>query len=388
MTSERNSNDQSIDDNKNEASADEASDSVGEDLNESADTFSDEHDSDDEEFNEEDGPLTLDDVEYQFEEQTFLDVQREDLAHLTVAQRLVYLLTARSIAHIAHARRKAGIIHWLFVAPWLGPVMYILMLLLMVVCNAAARPFLGAITDWMLYVIAFFAIIVTVSLRKDEERRLILVSSGYPEDWTLGRLATIARRDTLSDMLAFVGMVAGAQTGLICFSSNNLGIPNADTVDAAGLITADNFCRGVFLDFFDIYDLWLGTPVDHSIWSATVFFAFRCTMGAAIAFGVYSYIASFRLNRLLRKVPKRELKLPELYDWLDKIRGSRWSKEFPDEYIFLLAVREFLYGRYDEVRKLTARYPRLPIHDEVCQTIFTDEEGKSVIEGFRHYTGS
>lgn len=335
---------------------------------------------------------TLEDIEDSFHESTYRAVQREELAHLTLTQRLVYLLTARSLAGIAEERREQGKVGQFFTIPLLAIIIYWMTWACMAIGYYLTHWLLGTGTDWVLYFLGLFIPFIAFSMKKEEEsRRIYMLTDGgesFQERFVLGHLENIGRQDAVSNMAVCIAMIAGAQAALIQYSSNHLGIPNVDGAWTAGLITLDNFSRAAFLDLFDIYGIWFAEPIEHSIWSATVFFLFRCGMGAAVAYAVYSFFASFRLMRLLRRVPRRELQLPELLEWLDRIRGSHWSRVFPDEYVFLLAVQEYLQGSYDGVRALTERYPRLQVADYTRRRIFTDEEGQSVFGGYRQHGAS
>ena len=175
----------------------------------------------------------------------------------------------------------------------------------------------------------------------------------------------------------FFGAFFGIQHALLMFTPGHFGLPIEGGLSECFLLTLDNACYGLFLDTFEMYDLYWGQPLEHSWYSASVFFAFRLTFeGLAVLIG-YSLFKRYRMRHLFRSVPRNERNVRGMLKWIgDRLSDKdQWPNRYHDEFMFLLLCRAYINGDYEYIRRLTRDLPAMRV-DESARQLFVSPEGE------------
>jgi hypothetical protein len=296
------------------------------------------------------------------------------LGAMTDAQRAVYALLARGLAEV-RPRPVHTVLAFLFV-----PVMTAVGVGLGLGGMGLAAAVVGAAGDggWVLYAAPLgllYLVKLTVEVMKAGAVGLEL-DRGRADRFRLGRLNDVFSAGAPGTLGLFFGVAFGAFWGLLVWSPGQGGVGAAGGVWSCFLLAADNVLHGVLLDAAELYDLRVGDKVTHTTASATVFGIARLAFdGLALLFAweVYQRVG---LRRFYNGFPDDPRRPDDLLAWLDRTCGDRgdWPRRFADEFLFLVAARAFVRGRYEVVRGLTADLGWARVAPEV-RALFRDPAG-------------
>lgn len=165
------------------------------------------------------------------------------------------------------------------------------------------------------------------------------------------------------------------QVTLLSFTRNHCGIAFDGKFVSSLLLTLDNLLHGILFDIGELYGLNLGDRIEHNFWSASIFLFFRLSYDAMFLLFLYLVWRRWTARGLFRGLPATS---KELIRWLENELDKGWFKRFPSEYTFLVLAREYMLGRDDVVRTISARFQDLGISDEV-RALFVDADGTQVL---------
>jgi hypothetical protein len=277
-------------------------------------------------------------------------------------RKVLHALLAQSFVYYGRAFRRAR--NWLLLAvmPVVGAAAG---LAAIAVTYFAGHWLLGDWTDVALYDVALLAAVL-VGLRRwrtrDAAIRLALDATGKAHDRiVLGRLDEALELRQIRHVLAALAGLAGMQTGILYYSHDHLGLAGADSLRTCAWLTLDNVCHGVFLDVFDLYDLHLADPPQHTAWSASIFLAFRVGYDLLFLVLIYHVYLACSVLHLTKKVPEPSGDLGAFAGWLESnCRHERSSpRRFFDEMAFLVIAASYLSDDPSVAHLLCERFPRL-----------------------------
>ena len=306
---------------------------------------------------------------------------------LTTNQRLVFVLLSDTIQEHRssnHDDALSALVVWGLIGPAMAGIGFLLLMAL----YYSSHWLLGSGTDWVLYPSVGLVVAAVLAIRKDHQQ--MTVDFTYDNDanirgLNLGRLHNIFERDQVPmTMLAYLAGLIGVQAGLLHYTSDHLSVGGyEDGYDGFG-IAFDNLFRGIFLDVFDIYGLYVNRPVEYTTFSATVFLIFRTSMNLLFVYSIYVLFQWFRMRGIFRGLPTSRVTSAQLTGWMNRVRreNNRWSRWYFDEFVFFLVCERFLSGNYEHVRQLTRRFPRLRVDDRI-RRLFVDDSGQLLFEGYR-----
>ena len=339
--------------------------------------------------------ITDAEVEQQFVESIgdrYLDIRPGDM---TENQWLMFVLvsnelSARAVESDSHdgpqtQSRLKALFDNLFSRLFMALVMVPLTCAAIGVVYLSCHWLLGDGTDWVLYFITGLLFFGARLVHNDESSANHHISLRYNDglvsQLNLGRLSGSFSNSYESSMILFAAF--GMQMGLIQFTSDNLGVEDLNGFWDAAAFTMDNWCRGLFLYVFDLYEIYVARPVSLSIFSATVFFVFRIAMTGLTILTIAHMVQYLKTLRLLLSLPTEEMTLQQLLNWFVEVRRRymRWSRDVFDELIFLVVVEQYIRGQFDRVRQITRLYPRLDVNDDV-RCLFVDNDGEIAFEGY------
>jgi hypothetical protein len=164
-----------------------------------------------------------------------------------------------------------------------------------------------------------------------------------------------------------------------------MGLPGTWGFWDCWLVTLDNVCHGIFLDTFEIYKITLGEPVEHTFFSATVFYAFRLSYDAFFVLLLWEAYQRFRLRRLFGRISSDPRDVAGVICWLETCAGDRqsWPRRYFDEFIFILLARGYLNENYQLVEEVSRQFPWLAVDEEV-RTLFRRPDGKLLFQPPSH----
>ena len=81
---------------------------------------------------------------------------------------------------------------------------------------------------------------------------------GKRESFLLGRLDDILGLGQPGSLGLYFGTVFGVQWGLLYFTPDHLGLQMEGSFWQCAVVTLDNACHGIFLDFFELYRISFG----------------------------------------------------------------------------------------------------------------------------------
>lgn len=330
--------------------------------------------------------LTMDKIEEDYADDIVERVRGLKSDELLLEQKVIYVLLSNTLAGYSKEESDFGIgfrtivgyPFWLFGGGALG---WLSLQFAHLICHWL----IGDWTDWVLYVLVAVGLLCVVVMKEMASDGFIEFDQDADNNWAirglkLGRLHEVLNSESVA-VTAILGMIFGAQAGLIRYASHHMGAGDVQDFQQAFFLTLDNFCRGLFLDIFDVYQIYFAHPVEHTTWTATGYLIFRCSMNVLVLLSLYLIWSHIRLRKLLADVPTEPMGYQRLLEWLRDIRGSRWCRSFFDEYVFLMAVERYLDGRFDDFKDQTRRYPRLQVQDGV-QSLFENREGTLLWKGY------
>jgi hypothetical protein len=239
-------------------------------------------------------------------------------------------------------------------------------------------PVIGEMLDWLLIglaisTLAFLSWYVktssgttNISLRVDSETEQVTCID-------LGRFTFDLCPDGITGGVIWIVFLIAMQAGLIRFTSSHLGVQSPVTMSGSILLSVDSFCRGAFLDIFELYDVSLIRSAEMSLAAAAMFFAFRIvttTYFLMFVFGVYRWA---RVSRFLTSAGASN----DVAGWLDKLNSvaNRWAFQYVDEFVFLRILKAYLDGNFEEVSSLSKSYPCLCVTNDL-RRLFVDNKGR------------
>jgi hypothetical protein len=249
--------------------------------------------------------------------------------------------------------------------------------------------FLGSWTIYVLYLLPVIAAVIlgfgiritTTDADVNFERESVGLGDNKKrliDRFQLGRLDYIFSVNTLSVFGMFLAMTFGFQAGLLYYLPNHAGLDIDGSLYECCLITADNCCHGIFLDTFELYGLHIGDPVDHTVGSATVFYAFRLAFDALVALLVIAAFKRVWMRLLLRQWPQEPITPQLLDEFIYQISSDSWyARPYHDEVLFLVMAKWYIHGKADQVWALTSQLSSLNVHDDV-RCLFTDQYGRTM----------
>ena len=245
-------------------------------------------------------------------------------------------------------------------------------------------PWLDFPADQLLVAVPIFLCTFAVWNRGRATDRAVEVRrvDGRVDSFELGRLHEVFEASEPSLLGFFSGVCFGVQAALLHFAGEQVGLPPSGGLGAAGLLTLDNACHGLFLDTFELYQLHWGAVPDHTFWSATLFYAFRIAFDAFAVMTLLIAYRRFQIRHLFRGFPYDPGRLDDLLGWIEARAGdrNRWAGIYFDEFLFLVLLRAYLQGNLGFVRHLSRQFPWLAISPEV-RALFTGPDGQTVLRG-------
>ncbi|MCA9176884.1 MAG: hypothetical protein KDB14_20490 [Planctomycetales bacterium] len=154
------------------------------------------------------------------------------------------------------------------------------------------------------------------------------------------------------------------------------------TVTDSMLVLGDNVFRGVFFDFFEIFE-----PIQRvelTRLAGLVQLAFRVAACILIAEIVASEHVRWRLCSLSSQLPDTtDINHIKAMNWLNvAITNRQFAREFPHERVVLRLISAYLEGDFDEVRAISRRFPRVTL-DPHFAALFVDENNELLLSGQR-----
>ena len=297
----------------------------------------------------------------------------EELGQRTPQQRLMYALTVASLYHCRSTRimRTLGLI---FIP-------------IALVAGMAAGFVAGWAVGWPLARIGLadasvvlLALLIAglgLAFKHQEDAVELYEQDGYVFYFQLGRLNNLFDSSFPPAMAAILGICFGIQHALLMLTPGHFGLPLDGTFTECFLLSLDNACFGVFLDAFELYGINLGEPVEHTWYSATVFFAFRLMYEALTILIIYAYWKRYRMRRLFRSLPQSTRAVDDILDWIaGQCRNrNRWPTLYHDEFVFLLLCKSYVEGDDEYVRHLSRDMSSLMVEQPV-RDLFRSRSGE------------
>lgn len=302
------------------------------------------------------------------------------VGHFAPPQRLAYALLASSLDRI-RPDPVGTALGYLFVpvsaAAGAGAAV-----LAMGLAALAVRGLGGG--GWVLYALPL-TLIYAFKLMADvvkEGSVGFVVDGGRVVGWTLGRLRAVFSVGEPATLGLFFGAAFGMQWGLLLWAPGHGGLPIEGGAGETFLLTADNVLHGVLLDFAELYDLRVGERVAHTTGSATVFAVSRLAYDAIALLFAWEVYQRVKMRGFYRGFPADLRRADDLLAWLDGACADpvHWPRRFFDEFFFLVLVKEYVRGRYDLVRGLTAELGWLRVAPDV-RALFRGPGGEPVFGG-------
>jgi len=302
-------------------------------------------------------------------------------------QRIVFALLVRTLQ--GYRSDRFMVVFGFVMMPFFAVAGFLGGLLAMTGAHALLSS-LGRLGDvelgYALYAIPVFVLLFARWNKSQEHEREIVfrLEGGRVDGLELGRLHEIFETSEPSTLGLFLGVCFGAQMGLLQFAPDHAGLPIGGGLVESALLTLDNACHGIFLDTFELYDLHWGEKPDHNWWSATVFYAFRLAFDAFALLYFLGAYRRYRLRHVFHGFPHDPRRVADLLDWIDARCGDehRWPRQYFDEFLFLMLVKEYLRGNLALVRQLSLQFPRIAVSDGV-RSAFVGPDGDVIFRGIR-----
>lgn len=137
----------------------------------------------------------------------------------------------------------------------------------------------------------------------------------------------------------------------------------------------------MFLDTFEVYSIHLGERFEHSLYSGTVFYAFRIAFDALAFLIGYMLWKRIWLRRFFSDYPRDERDVSGVMSWITARCGdkNRWPRRYHDELMFLVICKAFVNGEEEFVRQLTGYLPRLQVESKVRE-LFRGADGTALFQ--------
>jgi hypothetical protein len=243
--------------------------------------------------------------------------------------------------------------------------------------------FLGPWTSYGLYLAPLVALAVGLLMRPDSNAGWVSLSrrAGGDGSFAIGRFEHFSNPAVPRTYSLVFGMVFGFQMGLHYWTLNHGGLEIEGGFWQCLLLTLDNVCQGVFLDTFDLYDLRFAGTVEHTYFSATIFWVFRLAYVALVALLLWDAWRRRSVEIMFVDWPQDSPGPDRVAWWAEGTFGckSGWTRLFLDECLFLLLAAQFLRGNYDHAREIARQFSWLRVAPDVRE-LFLDADGKALFE--------
>lgn len=212
-----------------------------------------------------------------------------------------------------------------------------------------------------------------------------LQRKGFSETIHGLRLGRLDRALNLNSLMVGInlGNVLGVHTAMLYYLPNHMGIPEASSLGSAFLIALENFFRGVSLGFLFVHThiSLLGTPIHHTWSSATIFWMFRLVYAAIIGLMIFLAYRRWLMRRFYKTFPT-SLNPKSLCEWIEQTCRieDHWFRRYPDEFLFLMLVEEYLRGNDQLVLDISHQFPGLDVRNDVRELFVSPTTGRLLFE--------
>lgn len=274
---------------------------------------------------------------------------------------------------------------WFDVVP--TAIAYAIVAALMVLFGFACIATAHNLTHWLIgswsdvaqYAVLLLGLIVVLALRLFHDDTEVDFKRFPAERIDLGRM------EHAFDFAIFAMVlcsVFGMQWALLQYSHDHLGLLPEANLEDSGWIALDNVLAACLFDVYEMYEL-ERRPVTHGTWSASVFLVFRTSYNVLFLLTLYNFWQRWRCGVLMRRFPSGKLPYGRFAGWLSRETKApgRWAVLLLDEAVFLRIAAAYLRDDFDEVRRISSRFPRIRVEEDL-RAIFVDERGEPLFEGF------
>lgn len=232
--------------------------------------------------------------------------------------------------------------------------------------------------------IASMTILVAGLLRLRAGSKFIRVNSGTSLDrFVPGRLESIFHPRRMRMLVSLFGLLAGLELAVIHFGHAGMGLLERSGLADQFLLAIDNFCYGALLDIFELYEISLTDPVEHTAFSGTVFLLFRTSFDVLLVFLFFVLFQRRGMQPMLDRFPGDEpITIKALVKWIDRMLIDReaWIRRFPDEMVFLMLVMYCLDDKSDAVRTTAGEWPGLRVHPAVLSRLVNSQNEPLLVD--------
>jgi hypothetical protein len=230
-----------------------------------------------------------------------------------------------------------------------------------------------AVGEWVgygLYLAPLFVLVVGIALRYYMEECPVGLGT-EPETFSLGRFDSIFNSMTQAIFGVFFIACFISQMAVLQWTPNHGGLSVEIAPTESFLLSLDNACCGLFFDTFELFDVHVGDKVEHTGFSATVFWLFRLAYSGLALIIVYDLYQKYRFRNFLTGSPEASAGPAALAAWIERLCGDRgaWPRRYCDEVLFLYLAAKFLRGDFPLVR-LFGRYTQWLRVEEGARALF------------------
>ncbi len=240
-------------------------------------------------------------------------------------------------------------------------------------------PVAWMIGDSAYYLLLFYPLFITPFAS--------LIRDMLNETWTtfhddgrfrLGGLHCVVESSQRSTILFFLTFFLGFQIGTIYSVPGHLGLDIGGSLWECTVLSLDNMMFGIFFDTFEIYSLSFGKRLEHTTWSASLFFYCRIGYQAALVTWFFYVIQAIRVYRQLNS----ELWSVEPQEFMKAIRRFiSQRKSMPwhlfEDIVFVMICEKYLQSNYLAVEELSRRFETMHVENETRE-LFVDAEENQV----------
>lgn len=208
-----------------------------------------------------------------------------------------------------------------------------------------------------------------ISVHRDPEGRV--------DRFFLGRLEHVFKISQPATALFFLGALAASHVGIVYFTPDHLGMIQDDSFFAIAGVTINEAIHGGLGKI-------LGSPewlprATHTAWSERVFGAFRYAYDGLLLLTGYMFYRHFKMRRLFHNFPHHWRDSYQVAEWIDQALRveDAWTREFLDEFLFLLVTAAYLTRDDRVVGQLTSQFRWIRVDAEV-RRLFRNEDGNEV----------
>ena len=282
-------------------------------------------------------------------------VNSPELQDVPEGHRLLAALTWRTFSEYQRLGRQRAILRYAT-----SFCLWVLSGALLVGASATGGSFVGMNPAVAATAVAVFTILVASLFRIQVGSKYITVNQGKTVDRFIpGRLEGIFHPRAMRILVRLFGLLFGLELAVIHFGLAGMGLPERTGLGDQVLLAVDNFCYGALLDIFELYGISLTDPVEHTVFSGSVFLLFRTSFDVLLVFLIFVLLQRRGMQVMLDRFPGDEpVSVKALVKWLDRmlIDKEAWIRRFPDEIVFLMLVMNCLAGQDDTVRSIVAEW--------------------------------